>query len=140
MGRYESFDHTADLGLRIYATDLEDLFRTAAEALFDVIVIDRDQVEPLETEQFQLTADSTETLLVDWLNELIFHFETGHLVFGRFDVSVDPLGRTITARVHGEPMDPKRHGLNHEVKAVTHHGVQVVHDQVGCAAELILDL
>ncbi|MGZ3471024.1 MAG: archease, partial [Isosphaeraceae bacterium] len=49
MGRSVTFDHTADLGLRIYATDLADLFRTAAEALFDVIVTHRDQVQPLES-------------------------------------------------------------------------------------------
>ncbi len=63
MGRSVTFDHTADLGLRIYATDLADLFRTAAEALFDVIVTHRDQVEPLESEQFHLAADSTDALL-----------------------------------------------------------------------------
>ncbi len=140
MGRSVTFDHTADLGLRIYATDLADLFRTAAEALFDVIVIHRDQVEPLESEQFHLAADSTDALLLDWLNELIFRSETGHLVFGRFDVSVDPDGRSLTARVHGEPIDPQRHGLDHEVKAATHHGVQLVHGQDGWMAEVILDI
>jgi SHS2 domain-containing protein len=140
MGRSVTFDHTADLGLRIYATDLADLFRTAAEALFDVIVTNRDQIEPLESEQFHLAADSTEALLLDWLNELIFRSETGHVVFGRFDVSVDPDGRSLTARVHGEPIDAQRHGLDHEVKAATHHGVRLVHDQDGWVAELILDI
>ena len=36
MGHDQTFDHTADLGLRIHASDLSDLFQTAAEALFDV--------------------------------------------------------------------------------------------------------
>jgi SHS2 domain-containing protein len=140
MGRSVTFDHTADIGLRIYAADLADLFRTAAEALFDVIVTNRDRVEPLKTDKFQLTADSTNALLLDWLNELIFRFETGHVVFGRFDVSVDADGCSLTARVHGEPIDPQRHVLDHEVKAATHHGIQVVHDQDGWVAELILDI
>ncbi len=140
MGRSVTFDHTADIGLRIYAADLADLFRTAAEALFDVIVTNRDRVEPLKTDQFHLTADSTDALLLDWLNELIFRFETGHVVFGRFDVSVDPDGCSLTARVHGEPIDPQRHVLDHEVKAATHHGIQVVQGQDGWAAELILDI
>jgi len=140
MGHWVTFDHTADLGLKIYATDLADLFRTAAEALFDIIVTHRDQIEPLESEQFQLAADSTDALLLDWLNELIFRSETGHVVYGRFDVDVDPDGRSLTARIHGEPIDPPRHGLDHEVKAATHHGVRLEHDQDGWVAELILDI
>lgn len=140
MGRSVTFDHTADLGLRIYATDLADLFRTAAEALFDVMVTHRDQVEPRQSEQFDLAADSTDSLLLDWLNELIFRSETGHIVFCRFDVCIDPHGRSLTARVHGEPLDPQRHGLDHEVKAATHHGLMLVHDQDGWVAELILDI
>ncbi len=140
MGRSETFDHTADLGLRIYGTDLADLFRTAAEALFDVIVTNRDQVRPLESIQFHLAADSTEALLLDWLNELIFRSETGHVVFGRFQVSVEPDGRSLTARVDGEPVDPLRHVLDHEVKAATHHGACVVRDQDGWSAQVILDI
>jgi SHS2 domain-containing protein len=46
----------------------------------------------------------------------------------------------LTARVHGEPINPQRHGLDHEVKAATHHGVQLVHDQDGWMAEVILDI
>ncbi len=140
MGRSETFDHTADLGLRIYAADLDDLFQTAAEALFDVIVTNRDQVQPRLSERVDLAADSTEALLLDWLNELIFRFETAHVVFSRFEVRLDPAGRSLIARILGEPLDPERHGLDHEVKAATHHGVQVVHDQAGWVAELILDI
>jgi len=140
MGRWVTFDHTADLGLKIYATDLADLFRTAAEALFDIIMINREQIEPLESARFQLAADSTDALLLDWLNELIFRCETGHLVFGRFDVDVAPDGRSLTARIQGEPIDPSRHVLDHEVKAATHHGASVVPDQDGWVAEVILDI
>ncbi|HEX3447163.1 MAG TPA: archease, partial [Isosphaeraceae bacterium] len=76
MGRSETFEHTADLGLRIFATDLPDLFRTAGEALFDVIVANRSDVRVVETELVSLTAESIADLLVQWLNELIFRCET----------------------------------------------------------------
>ena len=140
MGRSLTFDHTADLGLRIYAADLDDLFRTAAEALFDVIVTNRAQINLLESIEIVLAADSTEALLLDWLNELIYRLETGHVVFGRFDVSVATDGQSLTARVLGEPLDPQRHGLDHEVKAATHHGLKIAHDQGEWVAELILDI
>ena len=92
MGQWQTFDHTADLGLRIHASDLPDLFRTAGEGLFGIILANRDQVEPVDQVEIALTADSVETLLIDWLNELIFQSETGHRFFSRFDVSVDPGG------------------------------------------------
>ena len=44
MGRSETFEHTADLGLRVFADDLPDLFRAAGEGLFDVIVANRGDV------------------------------------------------------------------------------------------------
>ena len=50
MGRVETFDHTADVGLRIAADDLDDLFRTAAQGVFDYIVTNRDDVRVEATE------------------------------------------------------------------------------------------
>ncbi len=78
MGRVETYDHTADLGLRVFAPDLTDLFRTAAAGLFDVIVVNRQDVRIVDTEPVRLSADSAEDLLIDWLNELIFRSETRH--------------------------------------------------------------
>ena len=140
MGRWQTFDHTADLGLRIEGSDLPDLFRTAGEGLFEIILANRDQVRPADQVTIVLAADSVETLLVDWLNELIFQSETGHCFFSRFDVNVDPDGLRLNAVAHGEPIDPARHIIDHEVKAATRHGVSVVHDQGAWTAELILDI
>jgi SHS2 domain-containing protein len=140
MGRSETFDHTADLGLRIHASDLDDLFRTAAEGLFDVIVANRDAVRATLSEVVSLEADSLEELLVEWLNDLIFRSETEHEFFGGFEVSVDRDRRRLEAVIRGEPMDPARHILDHEVKAVTHHGVRLAREGEGWVAEVILDI
>lgn len=140
MGRSETFDHTADLGLRVHAADLDDLFRTAAEGLFDVIVANRRQVAEREQEEIVLIADSPESLLVDWLNELIFRAETGHKLFSRFDVRVAADGLSLRATVRGESIDPARHILDHEVKAATRHGVSLVRDGETWLAEVILDI
>ena len=140
MGRWETFDHTADLGLRIFAKDLPDLFETAAEALLDLIVTNRDQVEPREAEQITLMADSTESLLVDWLNELIFRCETCHSLYRRFRVQIAPDGLGLEAQILGEPVDPTRHVLDHEIKSVTRHALALVREGDGWKAELILDI
>ena len=140
MGRVEVFDHTADLGLRIEADDLDDLFRTAAEGLFDVVTADRSSIEGRVEEPVEVVSDSPERLLVDWLNELIFRVETRHALYSRFDVSVAADGCSLSGVIAGEPIDPDRHVLDHEVKAATHHGLVLAREGRGWLAEVIVDI
>src|SRR5438093_76242 len=118
---YETFDHTADLGLRIQAADLDTLFAEAATALFSVIVEDPSSVQPRRQVEVRLSGDDREYLLFDWLKALLYHFDAEHLLFSRFDVRVGTDGLTATA--WGEPLDRDRHILDHEVKAITYHGL-----------------
>jgi SHS2 domain-containing protein len=140
MGRCETFEHTADLGLRIFATDLPDLFRTAGEALFDVIVANRSDVRVVETELVSLTAESIEDLLVQWLNELIFRCETRHRLYTQFDTTLDENGRHLEATIGGEPIDRGRHVLDHEVKAATRHELSLQQVAGRWIAEVIVDI
>jgi SHS2 domain-containing protein len=140
MGRFETFDHTADLGLRITADDLPDLFQTAATGLFDVIVANCKDVQCAEAEQVSLLGDSTEDLLIEWLNELIFLSETRHWLYNHFQVELDAAGHQLTATISGEPIDRSRHVLDHEVKAATRHGVVLRKEAQGWVAEVILDI
>lgn len=140
MGTIETFEHTADVGLRIRGDDLPDVFRTAAEGVFDYIVANRPEVVVVQTEELTLEADSPLDLLVTWLNELIFRSETQHRLYTRFDVTLAPDGRSLRAVIGGEPIDVSRHVLDHEVKAVTHHGETLERDGSGWRAELILDI
>jgi SHS2 domain-containing protein len=135
---YETFDHTADLGLRVRAADLDTLFAEAAEALFSVIVEDLATVEPREQVEVRLEDTDREYLLFDWLKELLYHFDTEHLLFRRFTVLVSADGLTGTA--WGEPLDRGRHVLDHEVKAITYHGLTVAPAEDGWRAEVIVDI
>jgi SHS2 domain-containing protein len=140
LGTIETFDHTADVGLRVRAGDLDDLFRTAAEGVFDYIVANRDAVRVVETESVELGDDDPAELLVAWLNELIFRSETRHRLYTRFDVALADDVRSLRATIGGEPIDRDRHVLDHEVKAVTHHALSLGREGDGWIAELILDI
>lgn len=140
MGVIEFFEHTADVGMRVRAGNLDDLFRTAAEGLFDYVVVNRAEIQAAEVETVSLQAETPAELLADWLNELIFRLETRHRVYGRFEVHLDTDGRSLEGRIAGEPLDPTRHVLDHEVKAVTHHGLALQPTTEGWVAELILDI
>jgi len=135
---FEAFEHTADLGLRIRAPDLGTLFAEAAQALFSTIVEDLGTVEARQRLEVKLTGDDRAFLLFDWLNELLFRFDTEHLLFSRFDVEVHDGDLTGTA--WGEPFDPARHALDHEVKAITYHGLRVEQTAEGWLAEVIVDI
>jgi SHS2 domain-containing protein len=135
---HETFDHTADLGLRIRAADLDTLFVESAEALFCAIVEDLATVRPEHALDIQVTGDDREYLLYDWLKELLYHFDAEHLLFSRFEAHVTAEG--MTGRVWGESLDRSRHELSHEVKAITYHGLKVEQTADGWLAEVIIDI
>jgi SHS2 domain-containing protein len=136
---YETFDHTADLGLRIRAADLDTLFAEAAEALTSALVEDPATVEPRREVAIQVTGTDRAYLLFDWFKALLYHFDAEHLLFRRFAVRVRDDGLDATA--WGEPYDPDRHPLSHEVKAVTYHGLRVDQEPNGdWLAEVIVDI
>jgi len=135
---HETFEHTADLGLRIRAPSLDQLFVEAAEALFSAIVENLDAVAPKQRVDVQLEGDDRALLLFDWLNELLYRFDTEHMVFGKFEVQIN--NGTMKASAWGEPLEPSRHSLGHEVKAITYHGLRVEKEENGWLAEVIVDI
>jgi SHS2 domain-containing protein len=135
---YETFDHTADVGLRIRAADLDTLFADAARAMFSVMAGDLQAVRPVEEVRITLADDDLDALLRDWLGELLYTFHVRKLVFSDFSVAVSARGLQGIAR--GEPMDAARHQLDVEIKAVTWHGLKVEQTSNGWLAEVIVDI
>lgn len=135
---YEFFQHTADLGLRVRAASLNDLFCDAAKGLFAILIVNLEDVQPLQLRKFSLAGDAYDYLLFDWLAELLFVFDTEHLVLVDFDVQFTTEG--IEASCRGEPLDPARHQLDHEIKAITYHQLRVERNGSGWLAEVIVDI
>jgi SHS2 domain-containing protein len=135
---FEVFDHTADLGLRIHAADVNSLFAEAGRALLSVMVSDPDSVKPREELTLHVAGRDIEYLFVDWLDELLFLFESKRFLASEFETVIDETG--LSATVRGETCDLARHALAHEVKAVTYHGLTVEQTPDGWQAEVILDI
>jgi SHS2 domain-containing protein len=135
---FEVFDHTADLGLRVRASELNALFSDAGRALLSVIVSNPDAVEPRDALEVNVSGRNLEYLFVDWLGELLFLFESKKFLTSRFEVIVTDAG--VRAAIRGEPYDAARHVLAHEVKAVTYHALKVEQTESGWLAEVILDI
>jgi SHS2 domain-containing protein len=135
---YELFEHTADLGLRVQADTLNALFVDAARGLLAMFVADPETVRPTTTKAISLSADEPAYLLFDWLSELLYAFETDKLLLWEFDLRIE--GNQLTATCRGEAMDASRHRMEHEVKAITYHGLRLEQTAGGWFAEIIVDI
>lgn len=135
---FEHFDHTADLGLRVRTDDLDQLFADAGRGLFAMIAANLEDVRPERQVEIRLEGDAPDYLLFDWLNELLYIFESQRLLLCEFDVRVSSTG--LEAVVRGEPLDAGRHRLEHEVKAITYHGLRVEREDGGWLAEVVVDI
>jgi SHS2 domain-containing protein len=135
---YEVFEHTADVGLRVTAPDLPGLLADAGAGLFSLIAGDLSQIEERATLRVSVSGSDRAYLLFDWMDELLYLFEGRRMLLRRFDVTATDSG--IAARVSGEPFDPARHRLQHEVKAITYHQLAVRETEHGLEATVIVDI
>lgn len=137
-GRFEFFEHTADVGIRAEGATLAEAFEAAAAGLFTHIA-DPARVTPSDAHEVALEAADAEDLLVDWLEEVRFIGEVENVVFSRFEVSLAPGAPwRLAAKAWGEPYDAAKHGHMHEVKAITRHGLKV--ETTPPRVEVILDI
>lgn len=132
------FEHTADLGVRVEAASLAELYADAAAGLFAVIAGDLGQVRPVASETFTVPGSDPTWLLFDFLGELHAAFEVRRMLFREFRVTITDDGLEATAT--GERYDPARHDLAHEVKAITHHELAVERGPERCTATYIVDI
>jgi SHS2 domain-containing protein len=137
---FEFVEHTADIAARLNAPTLAGLFEAAAWA-FTEAVTNRGTVRAVMSRTIVLDAPDLELLLVDWLQELLFLFETEELLVAgaRVEIAADRPCR-LRAIVQGERRDPARHGLKLLIKAVTYHGLQVEQTEEGYVATVVFDI
>jgi len=138
MKKYETFDHTADLGIRVFGRTLEEVFVNAAYALFDQRA-DLRKVQGKISREISVQGADREDLLVRWLGELLFLAESRGYLFNEFCMRrLDSTSLEAVAR--GEIFDPSRHRFKTEIKAVTYHQVGVKETQEGWEARVIFDI
>jgi SHS2 domain-containing protein len=114
--KWETFAHEADIGVRGTGATPAEAFAGAALAMTSVIC-DPARVAPREAVPVECAAPDDELLLVDWLNALVYEMATRHMLFSRFDVSVE--GHRLKATAWGESVVAARHRPAAEVKGAS---------------------
>ncbi len=134
---WEHFPHGADIGIRGTGPTLASALEQVALALTAVIT-DPGRVEARESIDVACEAPTSDDLLFDWIDAIVFHMSTRHMLFGRFDVRVD--GNRLTARLGGEPVDLERHEPAIEVKGPTYTELRVDPAGDGWLAQCVVDV
>lgn len=134
---FEFIDHTADVSIVAYGASMNQAFANAARALFSIIT-ELDDIEEALHRDVEVAAPDQESLLVEWLNELIYLFDAENIIFNRFDIA--QLTTThLEARIYGEKVDSSRHKLKTGVKAATYHMLKVGKNN-GCRVQVLFDI
>ena len=134
---FEIIDHTADVGIRAYGANIGQAFANAARALFSLIT-ELEDIREVESRDIELTAADSENPLVEWLNELIYLFDTENLIFKRFDIP--QLSETqLKATGYGEKADSSRHTIRMGIKAATYHTLKVEEND-GIRIQVLFDV
>jgi SHS2 domain-containing protein len=142
MGSYRFLEDVAvaDVAFEARAASVGDLFAACGRATFDVMV-DLAHVRPEQVVTIDLTGETLDGLLFDWLDELIFRKDTDLLVFAEFQVEVDEVatGFSLKATLRGEPIGSHL-PMRLDVKAPTAHGLQVTRQGGEWTARVVLDV
>jgi len=135
---YEVFEHTADIGLHAFGRTLSELFIHAAQGM-ESLLVPPEQVRVQTSRQITVDGHDTVSLLITWLNELIFLFDTEYLLFR--DFVIESMDETqVIGQAFGEPYDRQHHQLGCAIKAVTWHEAAVTRLNDEYQARIIFDL
>lgn len=140
--KYEYLEHTADIKFLAYGDTLEEVFENAALAMFNVI-IDTEKVSGEMAREVLLTSPDLESLLVDWLSELLYLFEVDEIVFWKFlveEIRGEKGEYSIKALASGEKYYPESHPFETEIKAVTYNQLKLEKTDKGWKAQVVVDI
>lgn len=130
---FEELQHTADWALRVWAPNREDLFRQAAIGMNALMGL-KLQDEPVHKVELYLSAEDDESLLVGFLNEILFYLEIERIGFEDFPLKLND--NRLIAELWGKPI----RSIEKPIKAVTFHNLVVQRGEDGLEARLVFDV
>jgi SHS2 domain-containing protein len=138
---YQFFDHTSDIGVRLTGRTREALFASAAVAFTDTITAIK-AVEPRRPEEVVVAAPELDLLLVDFLSELLYRFDTRGWVTREAQIELRERdgGWALEGTLLGEKLDAARHRVKILIKAVTYHGLHIIETDGEWQANIVFDI
>ncbi|MFC2061078.1 archease [Elusimicrobiota bacterium] len=135
-GGFEEIEHTADIGLRLKGKDIEELFENGLKGLLS-IVTDNAELSGYRIRGIKISAPDMESLLIDFLNEILFMINTDAWMPCSGRIQID--GNDLKAAIKGQKIDPEK-AIKKEVKAATYHNIKIKETSNQLETEIFFDL
>lgn len=144
MRRFEISDRhaTADIGLDVEGDSLAELFISAAEGMFAIILGVCEAREGENILPVSITASTREEALVDWLSELIFRFDADKIIPTAYRIRVITGGDAVhfAGEIDWRPFRAGEEEAAHDVKAVTWYKLQIQEEHGTFRCHIVFDL
>ena len=135
---FRTLEHTADVGFEAFGATRAEVFANAARALMDLMV-DLDAIQALEGIPIEIHGPDPESVLVNWLSELLYLYDAEGWLFRDFEIK--SLGDdSLSAWVCGERSRPSPHQVKVLVKAITYHQLALEETPRGWRAQVYVDI
>ena len=132
---FEEVEHTADKALRVFGTNLTELFMSAATGLTSLMAAEVSGISIEIEKSIELEAIDAESLLVEWLSELAYWAESEMLVFKKFKIQ-----KATATHLQAKILGGKTSTLEKHIKAVTYHNLKIIKTSKGLEATIVFDV
>lgn len=139
---FKFLEHTADVYIAAYGSNLAEAFQNAARGMFDVMT-DVDKINPKTEDSVEADGKDEYALLYSWLEALLVKFDTSGMLYSKFDIlqlKQTPRGFRLKAKVSGEKFNPEKHPQKVGVKSVTYHRMEIIKEPSKVTVRFILDI
>ncbi|MBI4471879.1 MAG: archease [Acidobacteria bacterium] len=135
---FELLEHTSDIGVLARGDSRESALIAASQGLVSILV-DPAPFRPLEERYFKATGRDEAAQIVNWLNEILFYFDTESMVFVEF--AIDSWTESeLLGHARGERFNIDRHEFRTGVKAVTYHQFESQQTPAGWEIRVYVDV
>jgi SHS2 domain-containing protein len=133
---------TADIAFEAWGKTLDEMFIAAADATMNVMVEDLSSIADFERRMIEVSAEEVDMLLFEMLQELIFFKDADMLLLRLPAITIEEKTDQLilTGEARGEKIDPSRHELIVDVKAVTLHRLEVAQKENLWKGTVVLDI
>ena len=142
MPKYKFFEDIAiaDIAYEAYGKDLNELFENAALAILEMSA-DIKTIHAKEKIEFSLENEKLDNLLYDFLSEILFLKDSRYMIFNaaRVEIKEGKISR-LKAVLEGETINPKKHKLDNDIKAITMHMFKLEKTNKGYSARIVVDI
>ena len=139
MKKFELINHTADIGIKVEGDSLKEVFKNLAVGMFEIMVDIKPKRGKSISDKIEITSPDLISLAHDWLGELLYIFNTKHIVFNKFKIN-NITEFSLNAKITGELFNPEKHVIKKEIKAVTYHGLKIESKNNRWVGQVIFDI